>query len=201
MDYHSAMTGMPPATTPPLTPPTEPDPNAVAKRNIVWPTVIGIVAIVLAGMGMLAYSIGLIVWAIMGSYHWSPEPQVEVNNAFTLTLSAIHILLAIVLLFCGIALLRRRRAGVRWLMIWSWLRIVHGLLQGVAQGWMQLQMFEQMNDASTVTFAPAMAVGTAIFTALWASALPVFFLIWFTRKRIRRDVDEYFQPAPEAHAH
>lgn len=189
-----------PARPEPLAPPTSPDPSAARKRDIVWPMVLGVIAIILGGLGAAMNAIGTIAPWVMLILDLPQEMRGGQIAPLSSAVSAVGTLLSALLLAGGVALLMRRRFAVRCLLIWSWLRIVHGFAVGAVQALGQMQAFEQMGDPTGGRFAYLMAGFILLFSVAWSAALPVFMLIWFARRKVKADVAEHFPPRAEAAA-
>lgn len=181
---------------------------ARAKRSLVWPTVVGVIAIVFGIFGVLGGVWGT-VWQALLLADALPPPwnnsQIQNNesyNQLTLAMQPVAILVALMLLIGGILLTRRSRAGVRWLVAWSIVKLVYGTAAIVVGLLMQPQMLDAMTASSHGPAPPrgimsAFMIMGMVIASLWIAALPVFLLIWFTRVGVKADVDAHFLPRPE----
>lgn len=183
----------------PAAPPTSPDPSAVARRKITWPTVVGIIAIVFAAGGLMTGLGGVVSWLFAETWRPGSGASAAHYRPVMIPLSAVHGLLAGLLLAGGIGLIRQRRWAVRVLLTWAWLRVVEGVVNAVVQAMMQREMFQQAGAQSPGMPAPfvhVMTVVSFVFALAWAAALPVFLLIWFRGRRVRGDIAEHFDQNP-----
>jgi hypothetical protein len=194
---------------PPIPPIT---PGLMVRPKVpVWPSVIGIVAIVVGAIGLVQYGCFGLIGQVIGQIALETMRESGFDDAMTAApmeaqrkymvpsiLSTLaHAGLAALLLAAGIGLTRRRRWSVRAVRLWSVLRII---LAVPAVGLQWLLMREQFQAISTMTVSgqqpmPAMlmplmqGIGYAVLPLglLWASALPVFMLIWLSLGRARQE--------------
>lgn len=203
---------------PPISvPPTLPGAMRDTQRPRVWPTAIGVIAIVLGSLALLGGLINIGMPYFMGALAGvMPKGVPNPYTAFALwakpmaASSAVGALVAAILLWGGLLLIKRRPKAVRVIMIWSVLKILYGFGAGAVMAAMQHSMFTTLFEEAkasaarqsgrppppfpTDTFAMVMASFTGILFVVWAALLPVFMLIWFTRRSVRADVDAW--PAP-----
>jgi hypothetical protein len=113
--------------------------------------------------------------------------------------SATSALLAALLIWGGVQLLRKRAGSRGVLLTWAVVRVLQGIGAAVVMGLMQEeQMRASMVTASSPGGRPAAVIGMAIGSAtgglamatyaLWAMALPVFVLVWMMLPRVRREI-------------
>lgn len=192
----------PPAT--PLAPPVRPTGPPIPARRSDWPGVLGVIAIVLASLGILGACWGiaaslLLDAAFPGSFLFgvgAPVTTAAWQVWLALSQAATGIVAGL-LLAAGIGLVRRRRWGVRASCCWAILKmIVVVLWTAVSYGAQQAQFRQTALSNPGMPVPPtglvtiAMLVGVG-FTILWGWALPVFMLIWFSRGRIKNEVAEW----------
>jgi hypothetical protein len=186
-------------------PPTQPRPWATPENRPVWPTVIGIIGIVVGGLGLMGGLWGAIApffLKFMASY--VPETEratldvAQRWRGWTIPLSLVSGAVAVALLLAGIALLRRRARARQMCLTWAVAKMLLVLFSTVV-GYRIAQQTVELT-AQQSTSAPGMTpvvarqfaeVGTMVglgFGLVWGWALPVFLLIWFGRGRIRDEV-------------
>ncbi len=202
---------MPPPT--PMTPPT--DAGAIPPRKTTWPMVIGIIAIILGSLAALQGCMGLGWSAVAGVFTSAlPEEQagmMDATKALTplMMISAgLTLAVAIVLLIGGIGLTKRSPRSPKTCRIWAGLKmllvvyssIVGYLVQQAQMEAMQRMLEEDPNMAGAMPgfFGTIMAiVGPLflVFAIVWGWALPIFMLIWFSRRKINAEVAQWGQPA------
>ena len=186
--------------SPPLAPPTQPGSLPVPQPEG-WPTVIGVIAIVLGALGAIGGLWGLVAPAVMGNV-LAAAPAVQRTSlaimrkwhGWTLTAALLGMGLAILLFTVGIGLLRRQRWSRKAGLIWAGLKMVLVVATSVMGSIIQREMFDFMSRQSTS--APAMSVRaqelmpalTLFAGLLWGWGLPVFLLIWFSRRKIKDGV-------------
>ena len=202
---------MPPPT--PMTPPT--DAGAIPPKPSSWPTVIGVIAIILGSLATLQGCMGL-GWPALAALFTSalPEEQAGMMDATTafaplMMISAgLTLAVAIVLLIGGIGLTKRSPRSPKTCRIWAGLKmllvvyssIVGYLVQQAQMEAMQRMLEEDPNTAGAMPgfFGTLMAiVGPVIlvFAIVWGWALPIFMLIWFSRRKIKAEVAQWGRPA------
>lgn len=161
---------------------------AARPAGSVWPTVLGVLSMVLGGMGLFSKlwsSAGfLMVKLFRAEGFFVPQGQYA---AFWLVGAAAGLLL----LVAGRLLHRRRPSGATCHLIYAALEAL------IVIGWAVA--------ALTVTGSPA-RLGLSVLCAILASWLgivllgliyPVFLLVWFTRPKIRSQVKAWRQPRPQ----
>lgn len=199
---------MPPPT--PMTPPT--DAGAIPPRRSTWPMVIGIIATILGSLAALGGCFGIGSSLFLDQF-MSLVPQgedAEMTSAMqglkpAMIISAsLTMVVAIVLLIGGIGLLRRRAWGRRTCMTWAGLKMVLVVCNSVLSYIFQQAQFQAMVEDPNMAgnmpgFLPALmqamgAVGL-VFGLIWGWALPIFMLIWFSRRKIKAEVAQWGRPA------
>lgn len=193
-------------------------------RPTSWPMVLGIIASIVGGVGVLAYGCGSVMSVVSTplmsavSQQTGPggsvfEAQMQVQSKFlwwTIGSSLLAMGLSTLLLCTGIGLMRRRpwtRSAAIW---WAALRMLHAVLATVIGIKVSSEMFEAMQQAmqqqqSARGAAPTMPampfnifglmrglgyVG-AVISLLWYAAMPIFTLVWFSRAKIKAEVERW----------
>lgn len=197
------------------TPPTSP--GTLPRPKPVWPQVLGIVAIVFGGGGVL-YSIysAVTMWYTPRLFANVNIPGVsQMHSVFlkwqtpVMVAHGVGLILAIWLLWAGVLLLRRRRRAAPLLLAWGLLRVVHALSLAMLTFLMQRdQMTATFSATSNGPGAPAMPFGAAtpMFSngvatmqagvlLLWWLLLPIFILVWFCLPRVTAEVRNWASPA------
>jgi hypothetical protein len=184
--------------TTPVAPPLQPGPLGAVQRAPVWPTVLGVIAVIWGSLSLLGTAVGLLVqgWVPRPAPGEHPEPDAAmlaaVNSPAYQALTTIAgVILGILLVVAGIGLLRRVRWSIGAAKVWSWATIAMALIGTVYL----LYVFNDLLAAATPegqqapmsqgAFA-AMMIGGAVLGLVWALILPVFMLIWFRRGTIRK---------------
>lgn len=165
-----------------------------------WPTVLGILAIIFGGFGVLGGVWGIVYPFFAGGVAEMFPPmqaqmmqQIDEWSGWSMALALISFLFAGLLLYGGISLVRRRQRAASILFIWSILKIVLIL---VSVGF-QLSLQTQVMDQATAQLPPvpggraimvgSVAVGVACGAIFWLAG-PVFLLVWFRRRVIKEEV-------------
>ncbi len=178
--------------------------GADPEQPPVWPKVIGIIAVILGGLGILGGGWALIMPffmdLMMGLMPKGQVPGIESLQmlkdwqGWLAVSSLLMIGLATLLLFVGIGLLKRRRWAVRLGVWWSILKVLFVVAQNVVGLSMQEAQMEALSEqmsnipGMSSGFISAMAVMGMIVGIAWGWALPVFLLIWFSRAKIKEEV-------------
>jgi len=189
----------PAAHVSPGAPPTEAGPPAVPPTESTWVTVIGIIGIVYASIGLFGGVCGLGGSAMMSfipsmAPHGKSMPSTVAMGPWLILSNLAGMVLAIVLLVGAIGLLKRRPWSRGVLMGWAVADIVVTVLGLFASVVMQKAMFAEM--ARQQHGAPPgtenmMFVGVlfgACFGLIWGWGPPIFTLIWFSRAPIKQEV-------------
>ena len=188
------------------TPPTAriPGRHAPLERPSVWPTVLGVIAIVLGVLAVLGGLVGMIIIPVLG---WlaSSIPgdavaafrgMIEWRGAL-LVLYGGYVVLGALLAWGGMELTRREARGVTLLRWWAWLKILYAVASVPVTAGMQIAQLEGVREAASGDLPLSddvmtiMAIGGAVLGALWYAVLPVFVLVWFGRGRIRQEVSDW----------
>ncbi len=197
-------TGSPdPFNTPPGPPPLSSRVYPGAKPPA-WPLVVGIIATVLGGLGILGGLVGLATpWFTGLMRNFAPPGQratfevIERWMPWSIAGAAINLCLAIALLTAGILLIRRRRAGATATRVWAVVKIPWEAAYAFVQYLMLQDQHEILNndypgmrDMMTGFMNTAQVAGLVI-SALVFMAFPVFVLAWFSREKIRDHVETW----------
>lgn len=192
--------------TPDATAPRPLMPPLPAANKTPWSTIIGIIAIVFGGGGILTGLMGMLAPLFNQLFiEFMPADQTAMYQTqaryqwWGVGLSVAAMLVAVLLLVGGIGLLKRRPAAVSRLKTWAVAKIVLTLAMATFQGVMQAGMWESMQQqaqqqtqqpgaALPEVFSNLMIAMTVAFTLAWGLALPVFMLIWFGRKKVTAEV-------------
>lgn len=176
-----------------------------SPRRSKWPGVLGIACIVVGAGGLLIHGWGVVQNLFFNQHIARLSGQAEMfavmkkwSAPMALT-SATSALLAALLIWGGVQLLRKRAGSRGVLLTWAVVRVLQGIGAAVVMGLMQEeQMRASMVTASSPGGPPAAVIGMAIGSAtgglamatyaLWAMALPVFVLVWMMLPRVRREI-------------
>ncbi|UCC32567.1 MAG: hypothetical protein JSU86_09840 [Phycisphaerales bacterium] len=183
----------------PTTPPRVPGAIGGQAQPSGWPTAIGVIAIVLGGLGCLGGCWGAVSPLFMGVFvEMVPQSQAAMFDQFQewgpwITVSSLVAAgLAVLLLADGIGILRHRRWAVRAAYCWAGLKMVYVVASTAWTFTMQQEQFQAMAQQNLPGigggFFVAMGAFSVGFGIVWGWALPVFFLVWFSLPKIRREV-------------
>lgn len=169
-----------------------------------WPTVIGVISIVLASLGLLCgcagyFQVPLQRWGLkMQSQSGQPDPLAEAQikiaeqyQMLTIILLTIGMVITLWLLVASIALVRRRRSARGQMIGWA----VASILMLAINVVFQVLMFQatadelrQMGEAQSIGRLWIGVAITAFFVLVFGLALQLFVLIWFSRRKVREEM-------------
>lgn len=188
-----------------MTPPV--DFEGVPDQPSKWPTVVGVIGIVLASIGLLCgcagyFAVPLQRWGMSmqsqsGIANPVAEAQLKVAEQYqivTYVLTTIGLALSAWLLFAAINLLRRRRSARGALMGWAIASIVALALNMTFQVLMMQAMVDELNAAGEGQRANEIWMGLAFggcFGLIFGLTYQVFILIWFSRAKIKAEVSTW----------
>ena len=174
---------------------------------------IGVICIVFGSIGVLSSPMQLfspfftkISFQVYVQEGYITEEQVDafINKwrSFQLILGLAFVVVSLCMLLGGISLVKRKKKGVRVLQVWSILFILYALsapfyLSGMMSDQMALQMAAQSGEAGNLDMEQFQAfmdifvkIIMAVSVVFWI-ALPVFFLVWFRREKIKTEVESW----------
>jgi hypothetical protein len=185
---------------PPAPPIEEP---MLPEQPAKWPTVFGVIGIILASLGLLGGCCGALAPLAMPRYiAWleaqegMPQEQIDIMKAsmppvaWTMLASLVGLAVSIILLMGAIKILRRRSAGIGLCKFWAWFTIPWSLVGFAVNLMLQMRV--------PTSSQPAGAVGKYIslgFGGCWVLVLgvglPLFALYWFTREPVRAEIRDW----------
>ncbi len=193
-----------PERSAPLTPPTQAPPPLV--RANVWPTVVGIIGIIYASLGLFGTFCGLaFLFILPSSADWlqsfgmSEQEVQEMETSmspvgWTVFASVVGLALVILLFVGAVKLLRRQASGARLCALWSWMIIPWTIIATV------ITLVFHFN-APVPSGGPGQQVGTAILTVIGTViglVFAVFVVIWFSRPTIKSQVAQWRRRSDES---
>ncbi len=180
-------------------PPDQPSEMRAPQEASTWPTVIGVIAIVLGAGGVLSNLVGaampfiidLLGEAMSGLGDATLEVAKE-QMAWTVASSLLSVLVAAVLLAAGIGLVKRRAWSLRLARGWAVVRCVFVVIGAGMAYKMGEAQFEAMAGQSGLGSLPEwfveLLVPLAVVISLaWGWAFPVLILIWLGRAKIKAE--------------
>lgn len=184
----------------PVMPPMQPGGMQMPEQRSAWPTVIGIIAIVLGSLGILGGCWGLATpWFLGVIKDIVPPGQatgmefVEEWRAWTVINSLVGTGVAILLLFAGIGLRRCRRWAVPTCVTWAVVKMLFVVVNSVLMYMIQrpgLEAMAQQNPGMSGMgsgFLVLIGIISVVFGILWGWAFPVFLLVWLSRAKIKAE--------------
>jgi len=176
-------------------PPTRP--GAVGLRRTSWPSVLGVITIVLGAIGILS---GL--WSAVSPLFADMIAKFVPNGGSGMESVAAYAWLMVALgiatmargvleILAGVAVYQRKGGARRLIFAWAWLAIVLSFVGAIATYLMQLEQFRVMTEKGTpipAGLGGIIGVFSAVVAVAWGCLFPVFAIIWFSRRAIREEV-------------
>lgn len=193
----------------PAAPPTSP--GALEARRPAWPTVIGVIGIVLGALGALSAIWAAVAPKVMGDMlstmstagmpggaemMQTSQEIAQRWRAWTVASTAGEAIVAVSLIVAASGLVRRRRWAHPAMIAWGVLRMLAALVGAIVTYQIQVGMFEAMArfqsaPAMPPGFANIMSVIGMIIVLLWGWAPPIFIFIWFARAKVRAEIAQW----------
>ncbi len=161
-----------------------------------WPTVIGVLSIIVAALGLLIDLAGTVsVIPVL--------TELGAVGAMVLIMYVLGIGFSGWLGVGGVMLLQRRAAAAMMLKLWAGvylatqalLIIVTAVLAMAASDSLLAELAEEGVEAEVLEFLRGawtlIVIGGSLFSFLWLAIAPAFLLIWFRRKKIQREVESW----------
>lgn len=179
-----------------------------------WPTVIGVIMIIVAVLGLLQNMCGGVVSVLMPAIQSGMPAEANDDPVFAaqmdLTMrympfyvanAVILIVLGVLLLMAGISMLKRRLRAVKYSRIWAVARILWAIPAAVITYFITIETFKAIEQAAANAGQPMPAgligfmqmlgpVGAAVQLVVWC-ALPVFLLIWLSLSNVKNEVAKW----------
>ena len=174
-------------------PPTQAPSPILAVPPPNWPTVIGVIAIVWAAIGILGSVCGFVISAFMPAFNQiAPDaPPTFEMTPLTAIMYVLGLAMAAVLMAVGVGLMKRRPWSVRLGRFWAVANIVVVLFSVLVAYGNQKSQMEAMSDGGPpmpTGFMEGVAIGSVSCGLIFGWALPVFLLVWFARQKIKDHV-------------
>ena len=165
-----------------------------------WPTVFGVVGIIVAAVGLLGGCCGVIAPLVWPYYiRWleglEQVPQEQLGAAKAAMLPAawmvpaslVGLALSVVLLIGAIRLLRRRSSGIGLCKVWAWINIPWSLLGYVVNLLLQTRVPQDTQQMGAAWRYVGLAFG-GCWVLVLGVGLPLFMLYWFTREPVKSEI-------------
>lgn len=194
-------------------PPTVP--MAVVKPAQ-WPTVVGIISVVLGAGGLLMNAASILFTALTPQFmsrmqtitgpsgSGQVQSMASIQEAWMWPTVGVYVLALACsgwLLCAGIMLLRRWPSAGTWHVRYAWVRIVAALAGAVIGFFVQQASMDVAMQGATATggpnapgvamaqsFGKVFAAVGVVFMLLWGWAYPVFLLVCFSRPRVKQEL-------------
>lgn len=181
-------------------------PGTVPQARTVWPTVLGVLAIIFGSLGFLQGILSLI-----GPLIVSHLPNMTAQSGFDpfagmadwrgwlLIIALLTSLAGATLLIGGLLLLSRRAQSRNIILGWSVGKMLLAVFSSYVGYRIQQAQFASMaqsgnNMAGMQSFMSIFGVVGVFIGVIWAWALPVFMIVWFVRRPVRLELRTWSAP-------
>jgi hypothetical protein len=180
-------------------PPSERGSTPELGQPTSWPTAFGVIGIILASLGLVGGCCGLaapIYWPMIIDFmvqNNTPQDQIDAMRAqqpplaWAVVSGVVGLAMSTLLLTGSINLLRRRDSGVRYCTWWAWATIPWSVLVFVVSLMIQLRVPPNAQQGGAMGQAVGIAFSSCM-TIVLGIGVPVLFLAWFARGKIRQEV-------------
>lgn len=186
----------------PDAPPPAPGTRALEARPTTWPTVIGIISVILGVLALLQGLMGAIMAPLIGMIPMPAGAGTNPMAAFQdyvwemVAVGLIGVVIAGIHILAGQRLLKRRVSARGLFFMFAILKMIYAL----ASTWSNVRMQNAYMDAiaNDPNFPPmppgldelmqSMTVAMSAFIVLYMWAYPIFLLVWFNRAKIRGEM-------------
>jgi hypothetical protein len=165
-----------------------------------WPTVLGVIAIILGVLGALGAAFTILSYGMLtrlagaggggAQLQAQIQTQMEQTRGWAMICSAVELGVAVLLVAAGVGLVNRRRWGVSAARAWAIIKMAWVVVRLVV-GWQSQQMAFQSNPAfggPNAGFMRAMQAVGVVVSLVWGWALPVVMLVWLSRSKSKAEV-------------
>jgi hypothetical protein len=165
-----------------------------------WPTVFGVVGIILASLGLLNGCCGLGSPFLMDWFASFLEGQEGVREQdlramrasvpptlWIVPASLVGIMLSVILMIGAIRLIQRRSSGVGLCKFWAWFTIPWSLVGFIVGVYFQMQVPTDAQRMGAAGQYLGLAFGGCMVLVLGVG-LPLFALFWFMREPVRAEI-------------
>lgn len=169
-----------------------------------WPTVIGVLSMVLGALAALN-SLWTLFFGVFGPWFFesvgvAKDPQFAASyestreNIVIIVMNGVgSLLLGCLLFYAGLRVNQRRASGVMLSKVWAWCKIAFSIFASITGAMISLEQLDSTKTQMTSPGVPGfmvnvigpLMVAMMVLSFLWFLAYPVFTLVWFRRPRVR----------------
>ncbi len=197
-----SLVNQPSETHPPMMP------GAVPPPHTVWPTVLGIIAIIMGSMGALQGVVALIMPLFAdqfrkfgsmsggGAVEFDMFAGVDEYGAWLTLSSVLTMVVGLLLILGGAMLAKRKRIAGSVILTWAAVKImlvVGSTLLGFLINRAQMESLTLSPNAppQMMSMMDAMAYVSIVLGLCWGWVLPIFMIAWFVRPTIRGEMSTW----------
>jgi len=189
---HDAPDAIPAPAPSAATPPTVR--GEMPLRRPSWPTVLGIIALVLSILGLFGSVWGIaapfVIPAIVGEH----EAFDELFDVTNIVLNVVSLAVNVLLLAGAVNLLRWRLGAPRLLRAYAVAQLITGTIAMAYGTYLALAQLDAMQAdlGGSSAFVSVVTVVSIAMGFLFMAAFPVILLVWFSRAAVKRDMAHWF---------
>jgi hypothetical protein len=170
--------------------------EAPAQPSI-WPVVLSVIGLSFSAFGALGGCITASTpWLLDAISKMMPAEDrgdlavVEQWQWWIVADALVWLLLSIAMIVACLKLIKRRPSSRAWIMCWAWLKIAYSIGDSVLSYAMAAWAVEHSEDMADAPagFLGIVGIGGAALNFAFYAALPVFMLIWFSRRKIKNEM-------------
>ena len=179
-----------------------PPPAAVTQRRSVWPTVIGVISIIVGAMGVTGGLVGLLQPQPPSSSQPATAPPPGPIRTMledmqkvppwyrtaTRACGVLFVLLSVLLIVAGLKLIQRRRVGRTLHMAYGAASVASLILSSAMELWLVQSPY--LRPPTRLMMLGGWAVSSLV---QWP--YPLFVLVWFARSKVRQEVRSWDGPS------
>jgi len=155
-----------------------------------WPTAIGVISTILGALGVLCAPVSLLMKLVKpGMMRQDPMlgRMPEWFRSYQICSDLVGIVMWAFLLIAGIRLLKRRSVGRSLHIAYAWIGVALTIVGTAVMAYATSSV--DLPPGFMTLFAVSIALGVAL-----GLAYPIFLLVWFSRPKIRQEVEGWATP-------
>ena len=186
------------------------DPSQLPNKGRNWPKTIGVIALIFGILGFLGavvapFSLLITKSALESMVSQGADPdavETYIGKAQSIAYLSAAILgiVALLLLFGGIQLMKRKKIASPVLQVWAVLKVAAGGFLNYKNFHLTREQLEITNSVQagnaeiaqmTESITTVSLIVGMVFGGLWLLALPVFLLVWLNRAKVKEEIQSW----------